>query len=124
MNVMNFKSVSFVLVLIISGCATTSDLTAKQKVELSPYQTKINQACINHHKVNDKYEASTEVICTSRAQRATESMEAYYLLYNEETIISNCKNTDIEKFNKCLHDYQNKHYISSTENLIKKIYPQ
>ncbi|WP_421853102.1 hypothetical protein [Marinomonas sp.] len=118
---------SFALVVGVAflvGCAGHS-LTKQQKVDMSVYQGEIEVACSESPKMIQKYsDKDLATICNGHAERAVDNMESYYLLYNEDKLISDCENENESLENECILKHQNNHYSSATNQFIKKVYPK
>ncbi|MEP7731511.1 hypothetical protein [Marinomonas primoryensis] len=111
-------------VAFLAGCAGHS-LTKQQKVDMSVYQGEIEAACSESPKMIQKYSVKDlTTICNSHAERAVDNMESYYLLYNEEKLISTCEDENKSLENECFLKHQNNHYSSETDHFIKKVYPK
>ena len=104
--------------IALSGCMTTSNLTDQQKVDLTPYQEKLTQACVQYNELKNE-SAST---CQSHSEQATKVMQKYYLLYNEDNIVKACKSVSTDAYTECLKTLQNNHYTNSVNELIEKSY--
>ncbi|BFM48506.1 hypothetical protein [Marinomonas sp. THO17] len=119
------RSIVFGFSLVMLAGCVGSGLTKQQKVDMTVYQNEIKAACQNSPSMTQKYSTKdVTTLCNSRAERAVDSMETYYLLYNEDKLISTCENENKSLETECLHKYQNRYYSSETDHFINKTYSQ
>jgi len=108
--------------ILLSGCA---GLQKSQEVNLNIYKNKIQKECIKQRspekQSKKKYSDNTiNKLCQSKANRAIDVDRDYFLLYNEDKMLSNCKNNDKTLETKCLKQYQDKHYTKTVDTFIKE----
>jgi hypothetical protein len=108
--------------ILLSGCA---GLKKNQEVDLSIYKNKIQKECIKQRspekQSKKKYSDDTiSKLCRSKADRAINIDRDYFLLYNKDKMLANCKNKNKMLETKCLEQYQDKHYNKTVDDFIKE----
>jgi hypothetical protein len=126
----NMKKVVRNLVLAVGistlwGCSMSGGLKPEQQSSMTPYKTALQSACVKSPKMASKYsDKDIKTLCESEAERAVDDMKTYFLLYNEDKIIAECKSENKDKELNCLRGKQKVYYSSITRDLIKKNYSE